>query len=161
MHNETVETLIGAVVIVIAVVFVIFTYQTTGSARMDGYELTAKMVRVDGLAAGTDVRLGGVKVGTIKALTLNPDYMITIHMDINGNVKVPDDSSLVVTSSGLLSGSYLSIQPGGSDKMLAAGGQIKNTQGAIDMMGLLNKFVNSSSGSSSGNSSAAPAPSQP
>lgn len=125
---------------------------------MGGYELTAKMVRVDGLAAGTDVKLGGVKVGSIKALTLEPNYMITVHMDINSEVKVPDDSSLVVTSSGLLSGSYLSIQPGGSDKMLAAGGMIKNTQGAIDMMGLLNKFVNSSSGgSSAAPSSAAPA----
>jgi len=163
MHNETVETLIGAVVIVIAVVFVIFTYRTTGSGRMDGYALTAKMVRVDGLATGTDVRLGGVKVGTIKALTLGPDYLVTVHLDINSEVKVPDDSSLVVTSSGLLSGSYLSIQPGGSDKFLAAGGVIKNTQGAIDMMGLLNKFVNSSSGGSGNNapSSAAPAPGQP
>jgi phospholipid/cholesterol/gamma-HCH transport system substrate-binding protein len=162
MHNETVETLIGAAVIIIAVVFVIFTYRTTGSGRMDGYELTAKMVRVDGLAAGTDVKVGGVKVGTIKALTLGPDYLVTVHLDIHSDVKVPDDSSLVVTSSGLLSGSYLSIQPGGSDKMLAAGGTIKNTQGAIDMMGLLNKFVNSSSsGSSSGSSTPAPAPSQP
>lgn len=157
MRNETVETLIGAVVIVIAVAFVIFTYRTTGT-RMDGYELTAKMVRVDGLAAGTDVKIGGVKIGSIKALTLGPDYLITIHMDINSDVKVPDDSSLVVTSSGLLSGSYLSIQPGGSDTMLPAGGVIKNTQGAIDMMGLLNKFVNSSSGGSS-NPPSTPAPS--
>lgn len=161
MHNETVETLIGAIVVVIAVVFVIFTYQTTGSGRMDGYELTAKMVRVDGLAVGTDVKLGGVKIGTIKALKLLPNYLIDIHMDIHKEVQVPDDSSLVVTSSGLLSGSYLSIQPGGSDKMLAAGGVIKNTQGAIDMMGLLNKFVNSSSNSGSAPQSGAPAPSTP
>lgn len=162
MHNETVETLIGAIVIVIAVAFVIFTYQTTGT-RMGGYELTAKMVRVDGLAAGTDVKLGGVKVGAVRALTLEPNYLVTVHMDINSDVKVPDDSSLVVTSSGLLGSSYLSIQPGGSDKMLPPGGTIKNTQGAIDMMGLLNKFVNSSSGSSSQPSGGtpAPAPSQP
>lgn len=162
MHNETVETIIGAIVIIIAVVFVIFTYSSTSAGSMGGYELTAKMVRVDGLAVGTDVKIGGLKVGTVSALDLAPDYQVTIHLDIHANVKVPDDSSLVVTSSGLLSGSYLSIQPGGSDKMLAAGGVIKNTQGAIDMMGLLNKFVNSSSGSSSAPSAGtAPAPSQP
>lgn len=153
MHNETVETLIGAVVIVIAVAFVIFTYQTTGSGRLDGYGLKADMARVDGLAVGTDVRLGGVKVGTIKALNLLPNYLIRIDMDIHREVQVPDDSSLVVTSSGLLSGSYLSIQPGGSDKMLAPGGQIKNTQGAIDMVGLISKFANSTGGS--GNSAPA------
>lgn len=161
MHNETVETIIGAIVVVIAVVFVIFTYRSTSVGSMDGYPLTAKMVRVDGLGVGTDVKLGGVKIGTVSALDLSPDYQITVHLTIHADVKVPDDSSLVVTSSGLLSGSYLSIQPGGSDKMLAAGGVIKNTQGAIDMMGLLNKFVNSGSSSQSSGTTPAPAPSQP
>ena len=161
MHNETVETIIGAIVVAIAVVFVIFTYSSTSAGSMGGYPLTAKMVRVDGLAVGTDVKLAGVKVGTVSALELAPDYQITVHINIHADVKVPDDSSLVVTSSGLLSGSYLSIQPGGSDKMLVAGGVIKNTQGAIDMMGLLNKFVNSSSGSQPAPAAggAAPAPS--
>lgn len=160
MYNETVETIVGAIVIAIAVIFVIFTYSSTSAGSMGGYALTAKMVRVDGLGVGTDVRLGGVKVGTVSALELSPDYQITVHLSVHSDVKVPDDSSLVVTSSGLLSGSYLSIQPGGSDKMLPPGGVIKNTQGAIDMMGLLNKFVNSSSGNNQ-SSGTAPAPSQP
>lgn len=160
MHNDTVETLIGAAVIAIAVIFVVYTYRTTGTANMNGYELTANMPRVDGVAVGTDVRLSGVKIGTVQALTLQPSYLVAVHMDIHSDVKVPDDSSLVVTSSGLLGSSYLAIAPGGSDKMLPPGGTIKNTQGSIDMMGLLNKFVNSSSGSSpepNGN----PAPAHP
>jgi phospholipid/cholesterol/gamma-HCH transport system substrate-binding protein len=154
MHNETVETLIGAAVIAIAVVFVVFAYRSTGTANVGGYELTAKVNRVDGLAVGTDVRLSGLKVGTISALTLEPNYLIAVHMDIKSDVKVPDDSSLIVTSSSLLGSSYLSISPGGSDKMLPPGGQIKNTQGAIDMMGLLNRFAGSSSGGNSGSSEA-------
>lgn len=158
MHNETVETLIGAIVIAIAAIFVVYAYKTTGT-DMGGYELMAKMNRVDGVAVGTDVRLAGVKVGNVRALTLGPDYLVTVHMDIDQSVKVPDDSSLVVTSSGLLGSSYLSIAPGGSDKMLTAGQSIKNTQGSIDMMGLINKFVNSGSGSSSSGSN--PAPAQP
>ena len=146
MRNDTVETLIGAAVIAIAVIFVVFAYRSTGTANVGGYELSAHMARVDGLAVGTDVRLAGVKVGTVSALTLEPNYLVQVHMDIQRDVKVPDDSSLVVTSSGLLGSSYLSIAPGGSDKMLPPGGVIKNTQGSIDMMGLLNRFVNSSSG---------------
>ncbi len=162
MHNETVETLIGAAVIAIAVIFVVYAYRSTGTGDMSGYELTAKLSRVDGLAAGTDVRLAGLKVGTIRSMSLDPSYLIDVRMDIQKGVKVPDDSSLVVTSAGLLSSPYLSIAPGGSDKMLPPGGQIKNTQGAIDMMGLLNKFVNSSSGGSApSNGSPAPAPAQP
>ncbi len=157
MRNDTVETLIGAAVILIAVVFIVFTYRTTGSANMGGYELTAKMPRVDGIAVGTDVKLAGVKVGTVKALTLDPkDYRVALHMDLQRDVKIPDDSSVMVTSAGLLGSSYVSIQPGGSDAMLPANGEIKNAQGSIDMMGLLNKFVNSSSESKS-----APAPTTP
>lgn len=161
MRNETVETLIGALVIAIAVIFVVYAYKTTGTA-VAGYEVTAKMNRVDGVAVGTDVRLSGVKVGTVRALTLEPSYLIAVHMTINNDVKLPEDSSLMVTSAGLLGSSYLSIAPGGSDKMIPAGGQIKNTQGSIDMMGLINKFVNNSNSSSTPQPGApAPAPSQP
>jgi phospholipid/cholesterol/gamma-HCH transport system substrate-binding protein len=160
MRNDTVETLIGAIVILVAIVFVVFTYRTTGAANVGGYELTAKMPRVDGIAVGTDVKLAGVKIGSVQALTLDPkDYRVSLHMSLQPDVKIPDDSSVMVTSAGLLGSSYVSIQPGGSDAMLPAGGEIKNAQGSIDMMGLLNKFVNSSS--NSGSSTPAPAPSTP
>ena len=158
MHNDTVETLIGAAVIAIAVIFVIFAYRSTGTANVGGYELVARMTRVDGVAVGTDVRLAGVKVGTVNALTLEPNYLVAVHMDIHRDVQVPDDSSLVVTSSSLLGSSYLSISPGGSDKMLPPGGVIKNTQGAIDTMGLINKFVG---GGTSSNNQGSEAPAKP
>jgi phospholipid/cholesterol/gamma-HCH transport system substrate-binding protein len=159
MHNDTVESLIGAVVIAVAVLFVVFAYRATGATNVTGYELTAKLSRVDGLAAGTDVRLSGIKVGVVSSLTLDPSYLVTVHMDIHNDVKVPDDSSLVVTSSGLLGSSYLSIAPGGSDKMLPPGGVIRNTQGSIDMMGLLSRFVgNSASGGTPNPAPAAPKP---
>lgn len=161
MRNDTVETLIGAIVILVAIVFVVFTYKSTGAASVGGYELTAKMPRVDGVAIGTDVKLAGVKIGTVSALTLDPkDYRVAVHMKLQPEVKIPDDSSVMVTSAGLLGSSYVSISPGGSDTMLAAGGEIKNAQGAIDMMGLLSKFVNNS-GSSTSTSAPPPATTEP
>jgi len=150
MHNDTVETLIGAAVVAVAIFFLIFAYRSAGATNLSGYELTAKLQRVDGIAVGTDVRLSGIKVGTVSALTLDPSYLVTVHLDIHEDVKVPDDSSLVVTSSGLLGSSYLSISPGGSDKMLPVGGVIRNTQGSIDMMGLLSRFVGGGAGGTSG-----------
>jgi phospholipid/cholesterol/gamma-HCH transport system substrate-binding protein len=161
MHNDTVETLIGAAVIAIAVMFVIFAYRSTGTANVGGYELTANMSRVDGLAVGTDVRLSGLKVGTVSELSLEPNYLIKVHMDIQKGVEVPDDSSLVVTSSSLLGSSYLAISPGGSDKMLPPGGVIRNTQGAIDTLGLINKFVGSGGNSSGNSGNEAPATPKP
>lgn len=160
MHNETFETIIGAVVVAVAILFLVFAYRSSGSSDMEGYELTAKLSRVDGIAVGTDVRLSGIKVGTVTSLTLDSNYLVVAHLKIREDVKVPDDSSLVVTSSGLLNSSYLSISPGGGDKMLAAGGTIKNTQGAIDMMGLIARFagggVSGSSGAGNSESGAKP-----
>jgi phospholipid/cholesterol/gamma-HCH transport system substrate-binding protein len=150
MHNDTVETLIGAIVVAVAIFFLIFAYRSTGAASVAGYDLTARVQRVDGIALGTDVKLSGIKVGEVSALSLDPkNYLVIVHMKIHDEVRVPADSSLMVTSSGLLGSSYLSISPGGSDKMLAAGGRIRNTQGSVDLMGLLARFAGSAG--SSGN----------
>lgn len=161
MHNDTVETLIGAAVIAVAVFFLAFAYRSTGSTDVSGYEVMANMSRVDGVAVGTDVRLSGIKVGTVSSLTLDPNYLVTVHMNIRNDVQIPADSSLVVTSAGLLGSSYLSISPGGSDKMLGPGGVIRNTQGSLDMMGLLSRFVGGGAGggnSNGGGSTAEPKP---
>ena len=156
MHNDLVETLIGAIVVAVAILFVVFAYRSTGENAIGGYEVTANVARVDGIAVGTDVKLSGIKVGTVSALTLDSNYLVTVHMKVHGDVKIPDDSSLMVTSSGLLGSSYLSISPGGSDKMLLAGGRIRNTQGSVDLMGLLARFAGTAAGGGSeGNSSGA------
>lgn len=150
--NNTVETIMGAIVVVVAAAFLYFAYTNTSSGSLSGYEITAKMPRVDGLATGTDVRLSGIKIGAVDALVLDPKtYLVTLHMNIRSDVQVPVDSSLMVTSSGILGGSYLSISPGGDDKMIAAGGAITNVQGAIDMMGLVGRFIGG------GNNGGAPA----
>jgi phospholipid/cholesterol/gamma-HCH transport system substrate-binding protein len=151
MQNNTVETLIGAVVVAVAIFFLVFAYRSTGSAAVAGYEVTAKLTRVDGIAVGTDVKLSGIKVGEVSALTLDPkDYLVIVHMNIHDDVKIPDDSSLMVTSSGLLGSSYMSISPGGSDKVLAVGGRIRNTQGSVDLMNLLSRFAGSNNGDNGG-----------
>ncbi len=142
MGNNTVETIIGAIVVVVAATFLYFAYTTTSSGSLSGYEIMAKMPRVDGLAVGTDVRLSGIKIGAVDELALDPKtYLVTLHMNIRKDIPIPDDSSLMVTSSGILGGSYLSITPGGSDKMLAEGGAITNVQGSVDVMGLVGRFI--------------------
>src|SRR5258707_426922 len=142
MGNNTVETIMGAIVVAVAAVFLWYTYSTTNSGDFGGYEIIARMPRVDGLATGTDVRLSGIKIGAVQALTLDPKtYLVTLHMNIRDDIQVPADSSLMVTSSGLLGGSYLSITPGGDDKMLPPGGAITNVQGSVDLMGLVGRFI--------------------
>lgn len=138
MQNNMVETLIGAVVILVAVVFLAFAYSGTSASGISGYEVSARFNRVDGVNVGTDVELSGVKVGTVTAIVLDPrTYLPTLKLSIRRDVQIPDDSSVKITSSGLLGSSYLSLSPGGSDNMIRPGGQITNTQGAVDLIGLV------------------------
>jgi phospholipid/cholesterol/gamma-HCH transport system substrate-binding protein len=160
MGNNTVETIMGAIVVAVAALFVWYTYSTTGSSNLGGYEVVARLPRVDGIATGTDVRLSGIKIGAVREMTLEKNYLVTVHMDIHGDVEIPDDSSLVVTSSGLLGGSYVSISPGGSDAMLKPGGQITNVQGAVDVMSLIGRYIGGG-GSGGGQQKPAPAPGVP
>ena len=150
MQNHTVETLIGAIVVAVAVFFLYFAYSSTSSANLSGYDVEAKFQRVAGLNVGTDVRLSGIKIGSISALSLDPKtYQATAHLSIKSDVKLPDDSSIMVTSTGLLGNSYLSVSPGGSDTMIPPGGAIRNTQGSVDLMSLIGRFVGNGNGGQS------------
>jgi phospholipid/cholesterol/gamma-HCH transport system substrate-binding protein len=145
-QNNTVETIIGAIVVLVAAAFIVFAYRSTSAGALTGYEISADLPRADGLNIGTDVRLSGIKIGTVSDLTLKPNYLVTVHMRVRRDVNIPTDSSLVVTSSGFLGSSYLSISPGGDDTMIKDGGQITHTQGSVDLMGLVGRFINGGGG---------------
>jgi phospholipid/cholesterol/gamma-HCH transport system substrate-binding protein len=141
-NNNTVETLIGAIVIAVAAGFLFFAYTSTGSGSVAGYDVKARFSSVDGISNGTDVRLHGIKIGTVSALSLDPKtYYAVAHMSIRNDVKIPDDSAVKITSSGFLGSNYVAIQPGGSEKMIAQGGELTNTQGAVDVLGLIGRAV--------------------
>src|SRR4029079_11648040 len=155
-QNNISETLIGAGVVLVALVFAALAYYRTGAGTLAGYEINAKLPKADGLAVGTDVRLAGIKVGTVSDLTLDPQtYLVTVHMNIRNDVKLPVDSSVLVTQAGFLGGQYLSITPGGEDKMMASGAFFENAQGSIDVMNLVSRFA---SGDSLSNQAPKPKP---
>jgi phospholipid/cholesterol/gamma-HCH transport system substrate-binding protein len=160
MHNSMVETLIGAAVIAVAVLFLSYAYTSTGSGAVSGYEVMAKFNRADGVNVGSDVRLSGIKVGTVSKLTLDPmTYNAVLTLALENSVQLPDDSSVRITSEGLLGNQYLSIEPGGSPDKIKPGGEIEYTQGAVDLIGLLGKAVfGGGGGSSSGTAGAASTP---
>ena len=165
MTNSLVETLIGAVVIAVAAVFLVYAYSTAGMTREAGYELSAVFSRVDGITTGTDVRIAGIKVGTVTGLTLDQKlYQAKVNFDVASDVKVPDDSQIKVASEGLLGGNYLAIEPGGSETYLKAGDEIEYTQGTIDLMSIIQKAMFSTAsggGKSSSNAPASPSGSGP
>ena len=153
MNSRLVESLIGAVVLVVAGGFLYVAYTTTDVAGRDGYPLLARFERVGGLNLGADVRLSGIKVGTVTREELDPDtYQAVVHFVIDRAVRLPDDSAASITSDGLLGDTYLELQPGGSPDYLAPGDQIEFTEEPIDIWSLVSKAVFSGD-SSSGDSS--------
>jgi phospholipid/cholesterol/gamma-HCH transport system substrate-binding protein len=151
MQNSTLETLTGAAVIAIAALFLAYAYTSTGSGLTAGYEVTAKFNRADGVNIGSDVRLSGIKIGTVSKLALDPmTYSAVATLALENSVQLPDDSSVRITSEGLLGNQYLSIEPGSSPDKIKPGGEIEYTQGAVDLIGLLGKAVFGGGASGSG-----------
>jgi len=152
-NNHLVETLIGALVVAIAAGFLIFAYSSTSSGSLSGYTLEARFASADGITPGTDVRLHGVKIGSVSNVSLDPKtFLAVVRLTIRNDVQIPDDSAIKVTSAGLLGNPYLSVQPGGSTTNLRANAQIANTQGSVDIMGLIGRAIygNTSSGGGGG-----------
>ncbi len=147
MANDAAETLIGAAVLVTAFGFIAYASQTTGlgGGTSDMYNLKASFNSAEGLNIGTDVRMAGVKIGTVKALDLNlGSYQAETVFGINEPVKIPDDSDVKVASEGLLGGNFVEITPGGSEFMLSDGDEIIYTQSSVSFLNLLMKFVGES-----------------
>ncbi|MGA3403214.1 MAG: outer membrane lipid asymmetry maintenance protein MlaD [Acetobacteraceae bacterium] len=145
------EVLIGAVVLLVAAGFLVYAIAHSGRSATAGYQLYAKFDHVDGLSVGTDVRVAGVKVGSVDSTTLDPKtYQAVVGFRVADEVKLPKDSSAVITSESLLGGKYLALTPGGEDAMLQPGQTVTITQGSINIEELLGKFIFSASSLSSG-----------
>jgi len=136
------ETLAGAVVLAVAVGFLGYAVANTGRTPASGYSLRARFERIDGMSVGSDVRLAGVKVGSVTAARVDPQtYQADVTFTVQSAVKLPRDSSAEITSDGLLGGKYLSLVPGGDETMLADGGTVTITQSAVSLEQLLGKFI--------------------
>ena len=143
MSNQMVETIIGAAVIAVATFFLFFAYGQTEQTSGGSYTLTASFDNVAGVTVGTDVRIAGIKVGTVTAarldlLTYNAELEFTVQQDI----ELPEDSSIRVASESLLGGTYLLIQVGGDfDNMLGDSDEVFQTQGTVDIVGLIQRAM--------------------
>lgn len=143
MAYERAEILAGAAILAVAAGFALYAVQGSGMVgAAESYPLTASFRSVEGITVGTDVRLAGVKVGTVTALTLNPEtYFADATISMRKDVAVPTDSTILISSEGLLGGNFVEVQPGGALEMLEPGAEIEDTQGAVSLITLLMKFV--------------------
>lgn len=142
------ETLIGALVIAIAAAFLAYAYGVSGkNVGRDHYRIGAVFGRIDGVTVGSEVRIAGVKIGSVAANGLDPKtYEANVELAIDGKVAIPEDSVAKVVSDGILGGAHISIEPGAAEEMLREGDKITITQGSVDLLGLaVQAFTNQAS----------------
>ncbi len=144
MSYNTAEVATGGAVLAAAVAFGIHMINASGGFGLAGdtYPLTASFRSTEGVQVGTDVRMAGVKVGTVSDIDLDIDTFRAItEISLREDVQIPDDSAIVIASEGLLGGNFVEISPGGSPFYFAEGDEILDTQGSVSLISLLLKYV--------------------
>ncbi|MBL41132.1 MAG: outer membrane lipid asymmetry maintenance protein MlaD [Rhodospirillaceae bacterium] len=142
MKNNFFEAFVGAIVLVLATIFLIYAFTTANFKTIDGYEVFAEFDRVDGLTVGSDVRMSGIKIGTVLSQKLNLEtYGAIISIEIDKDIKLPIDSSAQIISDGLLGSKFLALIPGSDLEYIDPGGAIEFTQSPIILENLLGQFL--------------------
>lgn len=139
MGRNPLETIMGAVVLVIAALFLTFAWRTADLGAVVGYPVEAHFSKVGGLTVGSDVRVSGIKVGTVTRQYLDPvTFQAVVHMSLLNDLSLPTDTVATIASDGFLGGKYVKLEPGQAAERLAAGDRIRNTrnyQSVEDMVG--------------------------
>lgn len=142
MRRNVIETVLGGVVLAVAAFFLAFAYKSADLRKVQGYELTANFSSITGLQSGADVRISGVKVGSVSSLTLDPkSYQAVVHLSIDNTVKLPKDTAAVIASESLLGGKFLSLEPGGDPDMIKPNGRVEYTQSTPGLEQLLGQVI--------------------
>ena len=142
MQRNTLEIVMGALVLLVAVFFMSVAYEAADIKGNDGYEIEAEFGATGGLSVGDDVRISGIKVGKITRQKLDPvTYAARIVMSVDERIRIPADSSARITAASLLGGNYLELMPGAEEDMLQPGDVIYDTRDPVSLTDLLGKAV--------------------
>ncbi len=148
MHktNNYFEIIVGTFVLLCAGIFFFTSFNSSKTKSISsGYHLIAKFDNADGIANGSDVKISGVKVGTVESQSLDEKtFRAELKISLPNNIILPSDSSVKISSEGLLGSKYLAITPGGDDQNLKDGEEIQFTQSTVNFEELLGKFIFSS-----------------
>ena len=144
MRNSLFETVLGGVVVIVAGVFLMFALGNTGSgASGDRYKVSASFESVTGIQRGSDVRVAGVKVGSVSDVSYDGETgKAVLSLSVEDNVVLTNLASARIASDGLLGGAFVDVSPGDGEERLAADGTgaIAKTQSATDLMEELSKL---------------------
>jgi len=147
MRRNAIETIMAAVVLVVAAAFAVFGYVRSGVIGFEGYEVTVTFNTVDGLAPGSDVRISGIKVGTVVGQQLDPvTYLATVRLGIASEVRLPTDTLARIQGDGMLSSNYVLLCPGTARTYIEDGGEIVHSRGTVNLVDQIGRAIYGSVG---------------
>jgi phospholipid/cholesterol/gamma-HCH transport system substrate-binding protein len=136
------ETVAGAAVLAVAFGFLAYAILHSGRSVTAGYPLTASFDHIDGLNVGSDVRIAGVKVGSVTNEVIDPKtFQAIVTLNVRDGIELPKDTAAEITSESLLGGKYINLSPGGEEQTLKPGQPITITQSSVSLEQLLGKFI--------------------
>lgn len=142
--NPTRDMMVGAAAMAVLAGLFAFSYagkDLTAQASVGTYPVKATFNRVDGLFEGDEVRLGGIKIGTVGKQTLDAHYRATVILNLNTGMEIPNDSAAAIHTDGLFGSKFVVIEPGIDDVPLKSGDVIDYTQGSVVVGELLNLII--------------------
>ncbi len=153
MQRNVIETVMGGVVLIVAAMFVAIAFRSGTATTPAGYQVIAEFDDASGMGPGSEVRMSGVKIGTVHSQELDPDtYFAVVTLNISEKVKLPRDTSARIIADGLLGSNFIALEPGGDEEMIPPGGEITFTQGSINVVDLLGRFIFSAAEAGGGKS---------
>lgn len=142
MSRNPVETVLGALVLAVAGFFLFFAYNTADLKKVKGYDVTANFAKVGGLNVGADVRINGIKVGTVLSQNLDPQtYNAVVKLSISLDIKLPQDTEASISSEGLLGGKFVKLDPGHSSDIVPPGGSLTKTRDFKSLEDLVGEII--------------------
>lgn len=154
MKRSVIETILGAIVIVVAGLFLFFSYKLGNVGSPGGLTISADFATIGGLKPGDDVVISGVKVGVVERVDLVPEnYLARVYMNLDSHIKLPTDTAALISSESLMGGRYLALEPGADEEIIKDGGSIYYTQAPQNLEQLLGQFIFSMQGNDKDESS--------
>jgi phospholipid/cholesterol/gamma-HCH transport system substrate-binding protein len=142
MKRNVIETVLGALVLGVAALFLMFSYSSAGVGSTDGYEVRARFSGIGGLGVGDKVVISGVKGGQVSRIELDDEtYLADVFLNIDDAYELPEDTAAFISSESLLGGLYMQLEPGAAEDMIEDGGLIEYTQAPQNLEQLLGQFI--------------------
>ncbi len=141
MTEDLKNIVIGAVTLAVLLLGGLFSFTNSAVDKSGGVFVTAQFNRIDGLDAGTEIRMGGIKIGEVTALDLKEDYFAEATLRIEANIPIPTDTSVAIHTSGIFGGKYVTLEPGAEEGYMKTGDAFEVTQGSVDVQDLLDLII--------------------